>query len=306
MQSPPPQGVRVASERMVLNTDAGFIVIALFPDVAPKHVEQLLKLTRLGLYDGTWFHRAQKNFVLQINNVEFHRTKRLTPQQQEAVHPLPLEPSKLRYERGTVSMAHHDDDPNGGTTSFSIHLSPAPHMTDDKTGLTKYTIFGFVEYGMDVVDELMKVPVRGSDPRMRLTVHQTQLVTGVELAKNPPQSARPLNIPPELTNEMIATPELQRMYLERQIFFILGIILMIAFALLGVFGSKWSPKQIQSFNLMTVLVGCFLLFGLLIPIGHDMITQADPTDWSRFIVPTLVFFGLLGLFRLMSRFESAA
>src|SRR6516165_7393641 len=77
-------------ERVILRTSCGDLVLALYPDVAPKHVEQFLTLVRLGVYDGTCFHRIDPGFVAQ-NAGAFDRRGALTPAQQAAIHKIPAE-----------------------------------------------------------------------------------------------------------------------------------------------------------------------------------------------------------------------
>src|ERR1700722_9470629 len=121
-------GARVARERIVLHTVAGDVVLALYPDVAPRHVRQMLRLVQLGCYDGTHFSRVEPGFVIQLADV-YQRRQDLTREQAAAIHRVPAEFSKaLKHGRGTLSMAHFDDDPDSAETSFSIVLSEQPHL----------------------------------------------------------------------------------------------------------------------------------------------------------------------------------
>ncbi|HJT79047.1 MAG TPA: peptidylprolyl isomerase, partial [Gemmataceae bacterium] len=126
---------RLAPERVVLRTVAGDVVLALYADVAPGHVHQILKLVRLGAYDGTHFCRIDPTFVAQISTA-YDRLSPLTPEQRAAIHPLKAEFSGLRHRRGTLSMARDDGKPDSAETSFSVLLADAPHLDG------KYTVFG--------------------------------------------------------------------------------------------------------------------------------------------------------------------
>src|SRR5207253_2022621 len=64
---------RLSQERVVLHTTLGDLVLAFYPDVAPRHVEQILRLVRLGAYDGTSFYRVYPSFVAQIGTVQARR-----------------------------------------------------------------------------------------------------------------------------------------------------------------------------------------------------------------------------------------
>ncbi|HMO37483.1 MAG TPA: peptidylprolyl isomerase, partial [Gemmatales bacterium] len=181
---PPPEGVKVSPDRLVIQTKAGFIVIALYPEMAPKHVVQIMRLVKAGVYDGTCIARIEPRFVLQFSAAENDKEPSLTSTQKAMLEPIDAEFSSLKHVRGVVSMAREDNKPNSARTSFSILLGDAPHLDG------QYTIFGHVEYGMDVVEELIKAPLLGTRPRERLTVTKMQLVDGQELQENPPPPAR--------------------------------------------------------------------------------------------------------------------
>jgi cyclophilin family peptidyl-prolyl cis-trans isomerase len=271
-ESPP----RLAKERIVLHTVAGDVVLALYPDVAPQHVEQLLKLTRLGVYDSTHFYRNEPGFVLQLANA-LDRTTPLSSEQQAALHPLPAELSQLKHRRGVLSMAREDNKPDSAETSFSILLGDAPHLDG------QYTIFGRVESGMDVVDELCKVPCNTEHrPLVRLTVNKAEVVDIDWLAPQALIGPRPVRLPDNLKPR--ATWEVAA-----------GVLLMVLCGLVGFFGAKRLPARVlPSIHLLSVLIGGFLLLVLLFPVGlaHQWVAIG-------------LFFGVLGLFRVMSQFESA-
>jgi peptidyl-prolyl cis-trans isomerase B (cyclophilin B) len=269
---------RPARERIVLHTVAGDIVLALYPDVAPQHVEQLLKLTRLGDFDGTHFYRVEPNFVVQLATAG-DRTTPLTPEQKAALHPLPAEFSRLKHRRGVLSMARENNKPDSAESSFSILLADAPHLDG------QYTIFGHVEAGMDVVDELCKVPRNPShNPLVRLTVNRAEVVD-VEGSTRPSLSGpRPVELPDSLKPRTTATWEVAG-----------GVLLMVLCGLVGFFGAKRLPARAQpSIHLLSVLIGGFLLLVLMFPLG-----QAHP--W----VAVGLFLGVLGMLRVMSQFESS-
>jgi len=303
---PAPHGVKVANERVVLLTEAGTIVIALYPEIAPKTVHQIMTLVNAGVYDGTCFPRIHKDFVLQLSAAESDRQPPLSSAQRSLIHPLPAELSKLKHERGVVSMARKDEDINSATTSFSILLGPAPHL--DKDG---YTIIGHVEYGMDVVDELIKAPVNGTVPRQRLKVLQAGLVTTEQLRQHPPAPAHVLFQPIDENDVNSETAQLKRRIefeqnaLPMKLLASIGILLMIVCCLLNVFASKLSLKQIRTLSLIAVLIGAFIVVALLRPLGMTMLYTGDMVTMGHVIAIT-IFFGLLGVFRLMSSFESAS
>ena len=147
---------------VTLQTTLGAIQIKMEPDWAPETVRAFLGLVASGWYDGTAFHRLAKGFVLQGG---MPQTRASGPEHyaDRWVHPLKAEfRSDVKHVRGVVSMARFDNDPNSGTTSFSIVLADAPHLDG------KYTAFGRMVSGNDVLTALENEPVTGEAPIRRL------------------------------------------------------------------------------------------------------------------------------------------
>ena len=292
---PPPTGVKVANEHIYLHTDAGSIVIALYPEVAPKHVAQIIKLVNVGVYTGTCFPRIEPNFVIQLSSPEYDRQPPLPANLKALITPIPAEFSKIKHVRGIVSMARKDGDNDSATTSFSILLGPAPHLDE------KYTVIGHVEYGMDVVDELVKAPRIGAAPQQRLKVLTAGLVSAEQLIKQPPERARAIFQAPSNSESKEVDREALRGASERHSLFTIGLLLMIVCLLISVFVPKVTVKQTQTLNLTAVLIGAFLL----VAINFDFLHMVVMTN-TGYGVAIALFFGMLGVFRLMSRFESAS
>ena len=122
-----------------ITTDRGVIVIELLHADAPRTVQNFVKLAESGFYDGKTFHRVVPNFVVQggcpIGNGWGNPG-----------YTIRCEYNPLRFERGMVGMAHAGKD-TGGCQFFITH-SRQPHLDG------RYTIFGKVVKGMDVVDAL--------------------------------------------------------------------------------------------------------------------------------------------------------
>ncbi len=269
---------RLAPERVVLNTVAGDIVLAFYPDVAPGHVRQVLRLVRLGVYDGTHFCRIDPTFVAQVSTA-YDRLAPLTPEQRAAIHPLKAEFSGLRHRRGTLSMARDDGKPDSAETSFSVLLAGAPHLDG------KYTVFGEVESGMDVIDAMCRAPRTGTAPSARLTVERAFVVDSPgELASLHLAGPRPVAAP-----EASPAPAVPRELAG-------GIALMVLCGLACFFLAGRLPARVLlSLNLIAVLVGGFLLFVLLFPAAQ-----------AHAAVAVALFLGLVGLLKLMGRFEAPA
>ena len=174
--TPPPEPVPFASEtadqlaqhRAVLETTLGNITIAFNPEKAPEHVRNFLQLAQAGVLDGTTFHRVVHGFVAQSGWIAT-RTTPLNEKQQARVHPLQPEFNDISHGKGIVSMAHGDD-PASATTSFFIVTGSAPSLDG------KYTAFGRVVDGMDVVDKIDAAPVNGESPITRIDLVKVRII----------------------------------------------------------------------------------------------------------------------------------
>ena len=174
--TPPPEPVPFASEtadqlaqhRAVLETTLGNITIAFNPEKAPEHVRNFLQLAQAGVLDGTTFHRVVHGFVAQSGWIAT-RTTPLNEKQQARVHPLQPEFNDISHGKGIVSMAHGDD-PASATTSFFIVTGSAPSLDG------KYTAFGRVVNGMDVVDKIDAAPVNGESPITRIDLVKVRII----------------------------------------------------------------------------------------------------------------------------------
>lgn len=124
--------------------NGGKVQIELYPDVAPRTVENFEKLATKGFYNGLTFHRVEKDptpFVVQGGDPKGDGTG-------GPGYTIPDEfTTKLKHETGTVAMAHSQA-PNSAGSQFYICLSPQPSLDG------KYAIFGKVTEGMDVVNNI--------------------------------------------------------------------------------------------------------------------------------------------------------
>ncbi len=130
----------------------GTIVIDLFEDVAPQHVERITTLAAEGAYDGVVFHRVINRFMAQTGDVEFGRLgqdMRYAGRGASAYPDLEEEFSNIPFERGILGMARGNS-PDSANSQFFITFEAAPHLN----GL--YTVFGRVVDGMDVVDAIKR------------------------------------------------------------------------------------------------------------------------------------------------------
>jgi peptidylprolyl isomerase len=283
---------RIADERILLRTNRGDLVLALYPDVAPRHVQQILALVRLGVYDSTWFHRVDPTFVAQLTDAA-NRLRPLTPEQQSALQRIPAELSTtLRHRAGTLSMARYDDDMDSAESSFSILLQPAPHLDG------RYTIFGELDRGADVLQAIASAPRNGVAPVDRIVVEAAVVLTAAEVAQReeagelldalsyePAAPADEIHAAASADTPQAASPIVP-----------IGLALMIATSGVAFLAAgRWPPQRAAAFALLTVLIGAFLLLRELAPrASHEPLLAMG------------VFFALVGVFKLMNRFEAAA
>ena len=140
---------------MILKLKDGDVVIELFPDVAPKHVERIKNLAEDGSYDNVVFHRVIDGFMAQTGDVKFGNSSNKDFDLKKAgmggsnFPDLPAEFNDLPHDRGTVSMARSSD-PNSANSQFFICFKPAPFLD------RQYTVFGKVVEGMDYVDNIKR------------------------------------------------------------------------------------------------------------------------------------------------------
>ena len=150
----------LASYRAVLDTSAGPITVELFPDKAPGHVRQFLRLASSGVYDGMAFHRVAPGFVIQTGALA-SRAAPLTEKQQKLVRTLQPEFNDTRHIKGIISMARGDD-PASATTSFFICTGVSAALDG------QYTAFGRVVDGMAAVEAIEAAPRNGETPVTRI------------------------------------------------------------------------------------------------------------------------------------------
>jgi cyclophilin family peptidyl-prolyl cis-trans isomerase len=145
-------------DTLVLETTKGRVVIALRPDLAPKHVERLKTLARRKFYDGVAFHRVIDGFMAQTGCPHGTGTGGSDLPNLEA------EFNSEKHVRGTCSMARSSN-PNSGNSQFFICFTEAPWL--DK----QYSVWGLVVEGMDNVDQIKRgEPVRDPDRIVSLRV----------------------------------------------------------------------------------------------------------------------------------------
>lgn len=132
----------------VIETQFGNITLQLFADVAPKHVENFIKLANSQFYDGTLFHRVIPDFMIQGGDPNSKNADRGVHGTGGPGYAVKAEFSDLAHERGIVSMARSSD-PDSAGSQFFIVVKTANFLDG------QYTVFGKVISGMEVVDQIV-------------------------------------------------------------------------------------------------------------------------------------------------------
>ncbi|MFO1069695.1 MAG: peptidylprolyl isomerase [Geminicoccaceae bacterium] len=145
-------------DTLVIELASGKVVIEMFPEVAPQHVQRIKELAREGFYDGVVFHRVIPGFMAQTGDPTGTGTGRSNKPN------LPAEFSQMPFRRGTVGMARSAN-PNSGNSQFFICFAPASHLNG------QYTVWGQVIEGMELVDKITPgEPPRNPDKMIKVSV----------------------------------------------------------------------------------------------------------------------------------------
>ena len=137
----------VDNPEIAIETDFGIMKLELFHDLAPGHADSMLARAKDGFYDGLIFHRIIDGFMIQGGDPDGTGMG-------GAKYNLKAEFSDVPHLDGTLSMARSQD-PNSASSQFFICLGNQAFLDG------KYTVFGQVMEGMEVLHKLGKVPCGG-------------------------------------------------------------------------------------------------------------------------------------------------
>jgi peptidyl-prolyl cis-trans isomerase B (cyclophilin B) len=157
---------KMSEQQAIIHTKLGDITLKFFPEVAPNHVNNFIELAKKGFYNGTIFHRVVPKFVIQggdPNSKDPDRSKHGTGGPGYTVK---AEFGNTPHKRGTLSMARSAH-PDSAGSQFFICVAATPPLDG------KYTVFGEVVKGMEVVDKIVSLPRDGNDnpnDRIEMTV----------------------------------------------------------------------------------------------------------------------------------------
>ena len=154
--------------KAILETSLGNITIGFTPDKAPEHVRNFLRLAELGVYDDMTWHRVVKGFVIQTGMVTTRKAP-LTEAQERHVTRLKAEFNDQPHELGVVSMARQAEE-DSASSSFFVVTARAQSLDG------KYTVFGRVLEGLEVVKAIEAVPLNGETPVQEVTLRRVRVV----------------------------------------------------------------------------------------------------------------------------------
>jgi peptidyl-prolyl cis-trans isomerase B (cyclophilin B) len=144
----------------------GEIVLRFFPDVAPGHVNNFVKLSKEGFYNGTTFHRVIPGFMIQGGDPNSKNSDRSSHGTGGPGYTIKAEFNSKPHKRGVVSMARAND-PDSAGSQFFICVADANFLD------WQYTVFGEVVSGMEVADKVVNMKRDARDnplERVEMTV----------------------------------------------------------------------------------------------------------------------------------------
>ena len=146
---PLPEG----SPRVELDTSAGKLVLGLYQDRAPQHVENFLKLVSNGYYDGVKFHRVVPGFMVQTGDPNTKVGDPMTWGQGGPDYKIPLEDNNLYHFKGVLAAAKMGQDTESSGSQFYITTGAAHHLDG------RHTVFGVLLEGDAVAERIENLPV---------------------------------------------------------------------------------------------------------------------------------------------------
>lgn len=166
--------------RVRLQTSQGNITLELYPEKAPKTVENFLDYVKSGFYDDTVFHRVIEDFMIQGGgfDTDLERKDTRAPVANEA-------DNGLSNQRGAIAMARTSD-PHSATAQFFINTvdNPALDFTAKTPRGWGYTVFGKVVEGMATVDNIAALETRARGP-MRNLPTETVVIREATVIESP-------------------------------------------------------------------------------------------------------------------------
>ncbi|MDD5329985.1 MAG: peptidylprolyl isomerase [Sulfuricella sp.] len=167
-----------ANPMVEMKTNLGSFTLELYPDKAPKTVENFLKYVKGGFYQGTVFHRVIDNFMIQGGGFDTNLREK------ETFYPIRNEADNgLKNETYTIAMARTMD-PHSAAAQFFINVKDNPFLdfTVPKGQGWGYAVFGKVVKGQDTIMKIAKVrtgargPFPGDAPLENVVIEEVKQV----------------------------------------------------------------------------------------------------------------------------------
>lgn len=160
LQGAASQGAKKVEEKKssgaIIETKYGEIKIKFFPEVAPGHVNNFIKLAKEGFYDGTIFHRVIPGFMIQGGDPNTKGANQATYGMGGPGYTIRAEFNEKSHKKGVLSMARSSD-PDSAGSQFFIVVKDSPFLD------RQYTVFGEVVSGMEAADKIVNLPRNRSD-----------------------------------------------------------------------------------------------------------------------------------------------
>ena len=148
--------------RVKFSTSSGDFVVEVYPDKAPKTVENFLQYVRDKHYEGTIFHRVIENFMVQGGGYDGRFVQKPTRSNIAHEGREALAKGGPRNVVGTLAMARTND-PNSASSQFFINVKDNAFL-DPSTQAHGYTVFGKVVSGMEVIEKMKSAPTGAGGP----------------------------------------------------------------------------------------------------------------------------------------------
>jgi peptidyl-prolyl cis-trans isomerase A (cyclophilin A) len=160
-----------AANQVKFQTSLGDFTVEVYPDKAPKTVENFLQYVKDKQYNGTIFHRVIGNFMVQGGGFTPDMNQKATRE------PINLEAKNgLKNDRGSIAMARTSN-PNSATAQFFVNVVDNNGLNAPSPDGYGYAVFGKVIYGMETIDKIRAVPTGRQDvPVTPILINSATLV----------------------------------------------------------------------------------------------------------------------------------
>ncbi|MEK7829202.1 MAG: peptidylprolyl isomerase [Deltaproteobacteria bacterium] len=142
--------------RAVIETKFGNIELKFYPDVAPNHVQNFIKLSKEGFYNGAIFHRVIPGFMIQGGDPNTKGPNKNTYGTGGPGYNVKAEFNNISHKRGILSMGRAQHPDSAGSQFFIV-------IKDSQFLDNEYTVFGEVVNGMEAADKIVNLPRDSSD-----------------------------------------------------------------------------------------------------------------------------------------------